>query len=104
MPRPRLSIPLPRVPSGPSPIRRSFATPTSSSSSSSSSANPSPASSTSSSSTHRRSIVDITLIGVGGASLTGYLLYKMNEKKSASATRDAPEGERSAFTIPVLEQ
>ncbi|GAA5895174.1 type 2C protein phosphatase PTC5 [Sporobolomyces salmoneus] len=111
MPRPRISIPLPRLPTTPSTslLRRSFASPPSSSSSSSSSSPPSSSSSSSSpsppSSSQRRSIVDIALIGIGGASLTGYLLYKMNEKKSASNTiKENVEGERSAFTIPVLEQ
>ncbi|GAA6007907.1 hypothetical protein JCM11491_006533 [Sporobolomyces phaffii] len=98
MPRPRLSVPLPRIPSTSSvPLRRSFATPPPST------PPPPPPAPTS---TSRRSLVDITLIGIGGASLTGYLLWKMNEKKSAKDVNElgGKEGERSAFTIPVLEQ
>ncbi|GAA6064354.1 hypothetical protein JCM10212_001835 [Sporobolomyces blumeae] len=57
----------------------------------------------------RRSIVDLTLIGLGGASLTGYLLYKMSENNRPSSSAEAPASEsdharRNAFTIPVLEQ
>jgi hypothetical protein len=104
MPRPRLSIPVPRL--SPltgttytaTPLRRTFATPP---------PNPPTPPTPPTASTSRRSIVDITLIGVGGASLTGYLLYKMNEKKGTregSNELAGKEGERSAFTIPVLEQ
>ncbi|GAA5985618.1 hypothetical protein JCM5350_004110 [Sporobolomyces pararoseus] len=113
MPRPRISLPVVPRSNSSFPIRRSFATPPpsstspsppSSSSSSTTSSSPSSSSAPGSSSS-RRSIVDITLIGIGGASLTGYLLYKMNEKKSTSQSSEASSSERNnAFTIPVLEQ
>ncbi|GAA5924529.1 type 2C protein phosphatase PTC5 [Sporobolomyces koalae] len=107
MPRPRIRLPLARLgSSGPTSgsFARSFATSSSGAPSGSTTSSTASASSTTpSSTTSRRSIVDIALIGVGGASLTGYLLYKMNEKKH-DGNDTAPEGERSAFTIPVLEQ
>ncbi|GAA5853610.1 hypothetical protein JCM5353_004264 [Sporobolomyces roseus] len=103
-PRPR--IPLPRLrPSPslpPSSSPRSFASSPASGSSTTPPPPPPPASTPS-----RRSIVDITLIGIGGASLTGYLLYRMNEGKNHkddSSGLIGREGERNAFTIPVLEQ
>lgn len=104
-PRPR--IPLPRLRPSPSlPLTssspRSFASSPGSGSSTSPPPPPPPASTPS-----RRSIVDITLIGIGGASLTGYLLYRMNEGKNHkddSSGLIGREGERNAFTIPVLEQ
>ena len=101
-PRPR--IPLPRLrPSASLPLTssspRSFA-------SSPSNPPPPPPPPAPASTPSRRSIVDITLIGIGGASLTGYLLYRMNEGKNNKddSTLTGKEGERNAFTIPVLEQ
>ncbi|GAA5959133.1 hypothetical protein JCM3765_006352 [Sporobolomyces pararoseus] len=108
MPRPRISLPVPRLtPSTSFPIRRSFASPPPSATSPPSTASTSGSGPSPPGSSSRRSIVDITLIGIAGASLTGYLLYKMNERKSSSAKEGGltSEGsERNAFTIPVLEQ
>ncbi|GAA5998039.1 type 2C protein phosphatase PTC5 [Rhodotorula paludigena] len=47
----------------------------------------------------RRSLLDLTLIGILGASVTGFLLYRRTGDDMAQH-----EGDRPSFTVPVVEQ
>lgn len=54
----------------------------------------------------RRSVVDLTLLGIVGAGISGFLLYnranrQRQEEESAMVNQ---EGKRGVFTVPVLSQ
>ncbi|GAA5885080.1 hypothetical protein JCM6882_007220 [Rhodosporidiobolus microsporus] len=50
----------------------------------------------------RRSAYDLALLGIGGAGLTGFLLWKGKGQSHEMPT--SSEGERTSFTVPVVEQ
>lgn len=51
----------------------------------------------------RRSVVDSALIAVAGLSITGFLLYK-SQGSSEPMDNGSEGGQRSSFTVPVVEQ